>query len=1099
MSVPVDEPGDGDRSSPLTPGQRGLWFLHQIQPRDPAYNSCTAIELTGPLQPAALRAAVRYVGLRHDTLRTAFVEVDGEPRQVVGTEPPPLHLVDLGVLPPPVRDAELDRLLRRLAAQPFDLRAGPPVRWVLVRCAVRRHVLVLDVHHIAFDRDSLVTVCRDLAESYPGYAAGRPGPDRAPRHGDVRAVARAWTPQGDSEAGLRYWRATLTDPGPPIRLFAPPGAAAGRGRPAAAVRYGTRHRRDDLGDLAAVCAAENATPFMALLALLACLVHRYTGQRDVPVGAPVALPTERADVVGLLVNVLPLRLRLDGRMSFRSVLRQAREVLLDAFDHREIPLPHIVRAVGGPRSADEAPLFQVLLAYQRAAVPPRLPGLRSAVRPIPAAAPKYQLTVTATESVEGLALDLEADDRHATPVDLAACGRHLDALVRAAGRHPDTPVDRLELVDADERLAALRAAVGPSVPRPDPASLSALVCTAARDNPDAIAVLAVDANGDRRQLSYAMLCRAAATLAGRLGRHGPLDDRPVAVLQRRGVGMPVSYLAVLLAGGAILPLDPDDPDARLARLLADSRAALVIADEQSRDRAGRFGLPTIAVAEFLTPPGSGAAGVPRAGRSTHPEQSAYVLFTSGSTGEPKGVAVPHRGIVNRVRWMQETLPLTPGERVLFKTSISFDVSVPELFWPLSAGGCLVVAESGGERDPGYLLGTLRAERVAYTHFVPSMLAPFLAEAESRGADLPALRLVACSGEALPDELSQRAGALLDAEVHNLYGPTEASVEVLHWRCDPSGRYPVALGRPIANTECHLLDERLRPVPRAAVAELHLGGECVARGYLHRPGMTAASFLPAPSGGPGRRLYRTGDFGYRDPDGVVHLVGRQDRQVKILGRRVEPGEVSEAFRRQSGIVDAAVVLRGNQLAAFVVADGGAAPDRAELLAGVRAELPAQLVPAFVEFLPRLPVTQNGKADLRELGRLAAELTPRPIVGTAPRTELERRLATVWCAVLGVPEIDVHDGFFDAGGDSLALLRLHRRLVAEVSPELTVRELFHFPTVAALAEHLTDGAASRVTARASAARAVARAERRRLAVAAARPARFAGPGRGGAEHG
>jgi amino acid adenylation domain-containing protein len=1120
----VNWPESGSRPGqpgplPLTPGQRGLWFLHALEPADTAYNTCTAIEIAGPLRLAALRVSIARIGARHDTLRTVFADADAdaEPGQVFAAEPPPVRLADLGALPATLRDAAARQQLSRLAALPFDLRGGPPVRWLLLRYGPQRHVLVLDAHHIVFDRESLGVVCGELASCYTAAVAGRPGPRRPAGEcgSDALRVAAGWNPAGQPLDGTGFWTSSLAGVPPDSGLFAGhPVPAAG---PAAAgsdgtgsdgtgsdgtgpVRETVHVDHDQLGELARLCRAENATTFIAVLSLVAILIGRCTGQRDMVIGAPVSLRgTGQAGAVGLMINTLPLRVRVSSRSSLRSVLRQARDTVLGALEHRHVPLHRIVEGMGASRGAGASPLFQVLIAYQQQAQPPVLPGLRCSAAPVASAAAKYELTVTVTQAPAGLDVELEGDRRRCLPEDLRQWGRHLTALMRAAGADPDQPLGAIDLMDARERADALRQALGRRVRRDSAASAHGLVVERALAQPDVIAATEAATGGTRSQLSYGALHRSARQLARALRSAGAVPDQPVGVLQRRGLGVPVSYLAVLMAGGAVLPLDPDDPDERLAALLAGSGATVVVTHRPLAGRLGRLGTRTLAVEDFLIP-GRGqrqpAPGARRGGQAdrarpagrVHPEQAAYLLYTSGSTGQPKGVLVPHRGLVNRLLWMRETLPLQQGDRILAKTPLSFDVSMAELLWPLTAGGTLCLADPGGERDPQYLAALVAREQLVFSHFVPSMLAPFAAELEASRMRLPTLRTVVCSGEPLTAGLSHRAAALLDGDLYNLYGPTEASIDVTAWRHDPAHRGPVPVGMPIANTECRVLDERLRPLPGLAVGELYLGGRCLARGYLGKPGLTAAAFLPAPSASPGSRLYRTGDLARRSPGGLIHVLGRRDHQVKIAGRRIEPGEVAAALRQQPGVTDAAVVACDGRLAAFIVAGPAlaAGPWRETLAGALRALLPGYLVPATIEALDRLPVTAAGKTDLRALRERAASAPPGPQPGgVPPRSDLERQLAAAWCSVLPVRQVGVHDRFFDLGGNSLTLLRLHRRLADTVAPGLTVRDLFRFPTVAALSGFLAEpgpGTAMSPGAR----QAVARAARRRAAAGAARPA-------------
>jgi amino acid adenylation domain-containing protein len=465
----------------------------------------------------------------------------------------------------------------------------------------------------------------------------------------------------------------------------------------------------------------------------------------------------------------------------------------------------------------------------------------------------------------------------------------------------------------------------------------------------------------------------------------------------------------------------------------------------------------------------------------HPDQAAYVMYTSGSTGRPKGVVVPHRGIVNRLLWMQEELGCGAGDRVLHKAPVTFDVSLWELLWPLLAGGCVVVARPGGHRDGGYLAGLVAAEQVSVAHFVPSLLGPFLAEAGRVGAG--PLGRVVCSGEELSGALRDRFAAVLaGARLFNLYGPTEASVDVTWWESGPGEAGPVPVGWPVANTGVHVLDRWLQPVPCYAVGELGLRGEALARGYLGRPGLTAAVFVPDPLGGAGGRVYRTGDRARRRRDGAVEFLGRADAQVKIGGNRVEPGEIEQVLREAPGVAAAAVAVTGSGAATritgyLVPADPARPPDAAAIRAVLASHLPAIMIPSALVPLPRLPVTRNGKLDRTALPPPPHTPTPTPAGGR--RGPVEQAIAQIWCRTLGLPQVGVRDNFFEAGGNSLLLLAVHDALRASVDPELTVADLFRYPTVASLADFIS----GRTDRRAAGRRGIDRARQRAAARAAA----------------
>ncbi len=1065
--------------------QERLLFLHLLDPGDPAYHVTVAVDFRGRLDIAALRQATATILVRHDALRTVFRRAGGQLGQEYRPRGPDLTLVDLAPLPAAKAAAELDGQLTRIARHPFDLLAGPPARWILLRMAADRHALVLATHHIVFDGGSLTIVARELAALYEAYRAGRPPGLAAPpvRYAEVAAAERAAA--NGHEGKLRYWRERLD--GAPARLavFAPSPAPPADRRPVTArITLGGAQ----VARLREFARRRGCTSHMIMSAGFCCLLWRYSGQEDIVIGSPVATRDEssHSDIVGMFVNMLPLRVDLSGDPCFEDAVARVRDAVFDGIDHRAVPFERMVRALRPARSATLSPLFQVQLVYQRLPETPRLSGLTSVALTVPTLAAKYELSVTVTEAEHHIQVDFEADpavsDRSTLRIFAGHFGNLLDAVLTA----PRRPARTLALLTPPQRRDAVAAGTGPTRVRPTAASLHGLILAQARRTPDAVAVAAPGTGAGRGHVTYRELTRRAARLTGRLATLGIGTEDRVGVLLDRSVALPVALLGILGTGAAFVPLDPDDPPSRLAWLLTDARIGTVLSSPELRDRLpAQHGTTVVDVTVDVAEP-------PRAARIPHPEQAAYVMYTSGSTGRPKGVVVPHRGIVNRLLWMQEELePLGGDDRVLHKTPLTFDVSLCELFWPLLAGGCVVIARPGGHRDGGYLADVIGDEQVSTAYFVPSLLTPFLAELDHSGRRLPALARVVCSGEALSGELRDRFLRRLGARLINLYGPTEASVEVTAWRC--AAGEPVRIGSPITNVEAHVLDGVLRPLPSHVAGELHLGGAALARGYLDRPALTAASFVPNPLGGaPGARLYRTGDQARRWPDGTLTYLGRLDAQVKIAGNRIELPEIEEAFRTHHAVADVAVVARnapaGGYLVGYVVPRRGTDVSRAELLGHLRGRLPAVMVPATVVMLDELPHTASGKVDRKALPE-PPTATRAPVAQSPPRDRLERLVAQAWCATVGLDEVGIHDNFFDVGGNSLLLIDLHARLLRGVDSRLSVGDLFRCPTVASLAELVR----ARPESRATTGRAVDR------AAVAVRPSRRAPPPAGRAPHG
>jgi amino acid adenylation domain-containing protein len=1043
--------------APVSYAQERLWFLDRLEPGGAAYNIASAVLWRGPLQVPVLAAALGEVVRRHESLRTTFAMAEGEGEaaavQVVapGIEPF-LPIVDLAALAEGPRTTERERLAEAEAQLAFNLERGPLLRTRLLRLrgpgdGDEEHVLLATLHHIVSDGWSQGLLFEELATLYGAFVGGRPSPlpELPLQYPDFAAWQRGWLRGEALEAQLAYWRRQLADT--PALLELP----TDRPRPALQGFRGGRAALSlpqSLADAAAALSRrEGASLFMTLLAAFQALLGRYTGQEDVPVGTPVAgrVRVETESLIGLFVNTLVLRGNLSGDPTFRELLGRVREVALEAFAHQDVPFEKLVEELRPERNLAHTPLFQVMMILQN--VPTgavALGGLELFRIPLESGTAKLDLMLSLAED-GGLGGQLEYRTDLFDRTTVVRLLGHFEVLLQAAISGPDRRLSSLPLLTAPERQQPLEWNDTRTVfPGGEAACLHRLFEEQVDRSPDAVALVF---EGER--LTWRQLDGRANQLARLLRARGVGPEVRVGVSLERSIEMVVALLGILKAGGAYVPLDPDYPPERLRLMREDAGAAVLLgrADGVWEAAAGQS-------AERLEDGGS---------PDVSPGNAAYVIFTSGSTGRPKGAVNTHRAVVNRLLWMQEAYGLTAADRVLQKTPFSFDVSVWEFFWPLITGARLVMARPGGHQDPAYLADTIAAEGVTTLHFVPSMLQIFL---EEEGMERCAgLRKVFASGEALPPELARRflarLGEPFGVELHNLYGPTEAAVDVTFHACR-SGEERVPIGRPVTNTRLHLLDRHGRPVPVGVPGELHIGGVQVGRGYLQRPDLTAERFVPDPFGEPGSRLYRTGDLVRWLPDGEADYLGRTDHQVKVRGFRIELGEIDAALRALPGVREAATLARcdgpgltGDQrLVAYVVVADGAA--LAALRARLRETLPDYMVPAAFVPLAALPLLPNGKLDRKalpppEAAGPRAESTPAIL----PRTAAERAVAGVWREVLGVPEVGIGDNFFDLGGHSLLLVRVQRRLREALGRDLPLVDLFRYPTVGALAGHLSAG--------------------------------------------
>jgi amino acid adenylation domain-containing protein len=1038
---------------PLSFAQERLWFLHRLDPDAPLYNVPLALRLTGDLRIDVLDRALLTVVDEHEALRTVYREQNGQAYQRILPAQVELALVDLSG----PGEAALAHVLRQAGYAPFDLTGAPPIRATLVRLAAQDHVLLVTVHHIACDGWSTGLLARRISAVYAQLSEGMdPSPEVLPAQYADYAVWQRERLSGDAlDAELEHWGRVLagapaaldlpTDhPRPPVFRY------RGAGVPIELDPYVTRAVRE-------LAAEHRMTPFMVLAAALATVLGRYTGQHDVVIGTALAGRTDPAleRLIGFFANTLVLRVDLSGDPSASELLSRVRDVCLDAYNHQDVPFERLVEHLQPERDLSRTPIFQVMLALQNDPVPElNLPGLKAVPHRVDNPTAKYDLVFTLREDVATFAGVLEYNsDLFEARTALAirdALIAVLGALAAEAPRVADLPTA------GPAELAALLSGWN-RAPAYDPeVRLHDLVARQVAATPDAVAVVC-DESG--RTLTYAELDRSASRLAAALAERGVGADDLVAVLLPRSPELVVALLAVLRAGAGFLPLDPEHPADRLAAVLDDARVRVTVTDSVHRALISECEQQIVDPADepcsqirTATPPGTAAT----------PASLAYAVYTSGSTGRPKGALIPHRAIVNNLLWMQEDWPLDGHDRLLQKTTIAFDVAVKEVFWPLLSGAAVVLARPGGQRDPEYLIDLIDRHGITVAHFVPSMLEAALSHAQRTGRPFgPRLEKVMSGAETLPASTLRRFFSATPAQLLHMYGPTETAIAVTGWTC-PRGHVPerVPLGAPMPGVQLYVLDARLRPSPRGAWGELYAAGLCLGRGYLNRPAETAAAFVPDPySGGPGARMYRTGDIVRINHDGLLEFRGRADRQIKIRGFRIELGDVEAALSRHPEVRQAAVLVRSSPDGAVQSLAGYAATGRdglsvQELRDHLRASLPDYMVPATVTVLPNLPLNANGKIDRDRLAALAPAPAPAsgrdPEAQTAPSTPLERTVAEVLREVLGLAEVAVADDLFALGGHSLQVPQIAALVAERTGVEVPLREIFLEPTAAAIAK-------------------------------------------------
>jgi len=1034
--------------APLSYMQQRVWFLDQLGPKSSVYNLTSAVKLDGFLNAAVLERSLNEVVRRHEALRTVFdINLAGEPEQIIREELKiSLQLQKISGNNEEEKWFAVKRAAEQEALEPFDLRTGPLVRARLLELGEREHVALFTLHHIVSDGWSQGILIEEIAQFYAAWMQkSRPTLKELPlQYGDYAAWQRDWLQGPVLERQIAYWRSHLEGMSGVLEL------PFDRPRPAVQSYRGAHYRvafDNDLSQqLQKFARAERATLFMVLQAAYKVLLARYSNQRDITIGAPIANRTreEVERLIGFFVNTLVLRTVIDPEESFRDLLKRVQESTLEAYACQDVPFEKLVETLKPERDPSRSPLFQVMFALQN--MPPvnvELPGLALRSSDVESHTSKFDMTLFLAEAqTGGLAGWIEYSTDLFDETTIANMAHHWMVMLRAIVSTPETAVATLPLLGDEEIRQIVHGWNQTRRDYPEGKSLIGLIEEQAAKTPHAVAVVFQD-----RKLNYEELNRRANHVAYYLKKQGVAPEQLVAVCMERSFEMVVALLAVLKAGSAYVPLDPSYPEARLKYMVQDTGAKWILSHDGLQNALPQSEAtsiyldrdwPSIA-AEAADNPDSVVTG----------ENLVYVIYTSGSTGTPKGAMNRDAGVRNRLQWMQEAYGLESHDRVLQKTPFSFDVSVWEFFWPLMVGAQMVVAKPGGHQDTAYLVDLIQNEGITTIHFVPSMMQVFI---EEPGVEkCTTLRRVICSGEALGGELQQRFQQRMPwADLHNLYGPTEAAVDVTAWTCERGGQMrSVPLGHPIANTQIYILDEHLQPVPPGVAGEIHIGGEGLGRGYWNRPELTAERFIANPfSARSGERLYKTGDLGRYGRNGVIEYLGRLDHQIKLRGFRIELGEVETVMSGYPAVREAAVLVHDNRLVGYVVKEMSATEKfQADQLKGhLRGKLPEYMVPSVIMEVERMPLSPNGKLDRKALPKPEMEAG---IAFVAPRNVSEQILAGIWADVLNVKLVGIDDNYFNLGGDSIRSIQVRAR-AEEAGLNFSLQDLFHFQTIRRLLE-------------------------------------------------
>ncbi|HYO14088.1 MAG TPA: amino acid adenylation domain-containing protein, partial [Thermoanaerobaculia bacterium] len=1057
---PILEQQGGDEVFllPVSFAQQRLWFLSRLHPRSSAYNVSSAYLMRGALRIPVLEQAVGEVVRRHEILRTTFALSEGEPVQVVAAECRfSLPVVDLSGLSPEVRDVEAIRLVQAETDRPFDLLRGPLLRLLVLRRSEGEHVLFAGMHHIITDGWSETLLARELGTLYVAFLHGRPSPlpELPFQYGDFAQWQRDLLQGETLERLLAYWKRQLA--GAPTVLDLP----TDHPRPAVFSHRGAAEAFSTPVELTArmreLQEREGVTSFALLLAAFGVLLHRYSGQEDLLVGAPVANrpQVELEELIGLFVNTVVLRLRMSGNPGFRTLLRSTRDTVFEAQEHQDLLFERLISELDLDRAPSRNPLFQVVFAFQNTpSAEVGGSGLTLAPIPIPTRTAKFDLQLTLQEAGARFAGSLEYATDLFEPATLQRMAGHLLALLEGIVGNPEAGVDDLPLLAAGEREEIL--AWGGPAADPGPVfCLHEAFAAKAAAAPRAVAAVC-----EGEALTYGELHLRSDRLARYLQELGVAPETRVGIYLERSLDLVVAILGVLKAGGAYVPLDTAYPTERLAFMLEDSAAGIVLTGE--RLAPSLAGVPArIMALDVAWPEISRCEGA--AVSAVRPENAAYVIYTSGSTGRPKGVVVPHSHVARLFNATRDGFCFGEDDVWTLFHSHAFDFSVWELWGALLHGGRLVVVPYLTSRSPELFAALLHREGVTVLNQTPSAFRALTLALEA-GAPRPRdLRWVVFGGEALELQSLEPWWRLFDDRrptLVNMYGITETTV---HVTCRPLSRADFeagsgsVIGRAIPDLELYVLDPRSRDVaPVGVPGEIHIGGAGLARGYLGRPELTAERFVPDPfSGRPGARLYRSGDLARWLPVGDLEYLGRADDQVKIRGFRIELGEIDAALRAHPAVRDLFVDVREDapgerRLVAYVVA-AGEPPSHEELRSFLQRRLPDYMIPTAFVHLASLPLTPHGKLDRRALPAPDRDRLRPEREHTAPRNPVEETIAEIWSETLGVDRIGIHDNFFTLGGDSIRSLKVVA-LARERGLDVPVHRLFQFPTVAGLAQEI-----------------------------------------------
>ncbi|MBK7992399.1 MAG: amino acid adenylation domain-containing protein [Blastocatellia bacterium] len=1034
---------------PLSFTQERLWFLSQFEPNNPAYNDRFGIKIKGFLNLAALELSFNHIIQRHEALRTNFRLVNSRPIQIIiENRDLKIQQINLSNVAETELEVRLSEVYISEGQKLFNLSEDLLIRVTLISISETEHIVLIVLPHIVWDGWSFGVFVKEMATLYQSYTQNKiPDLPKLPiQYADYAYWQRQWMQGEVFEKQLGYWKEKLAGNLTPLQL------PIDKARPPIQTFAGRKHTKviskSLIEKLYLLSRQQSVTPFMLMLASLQTLLYRYTSTEDILIGTPIANRnhSQIENLIGVFVNTLVLRTDLSGNPSFEELLSRVKEVTLGAYSNQDIPFEALVEKLQPERDLSRTPFFQVMFVMQNTPISLiELQDISLSTEVVDNKTAKFDLLLETIETESGLLAIFEYNTDLFETSTIERLADNFYTLLESIVKEPKTAISNLEILSKKEKSSIL------NFNNTSRDYKTILIIQKLIENQVAIDPDAIDLEYEEDTLTYNQLNKKANQLAHFLQANFVKEETLVSISVERSFELVIGLLGIIKAGAAYVPIDPSYPKDRISFMLEDAGAAILLTQEHLLSKLPSKSSKIICLDSDWESISGFSTDNPTSNVAEN--SPAYMIYTSGSTGKPKGAVNTHKGICNRLLWMQEQYQLTSYDKVLQKTPFSFDVSVWEFFWPLMTGASLVIAKAEGHKDSRYLVQLIKQQQVTTLHFVPSMLQVFLEEPGVE--DCISIRQVMCSGEALPFDLQERFYQKLNTTtLHNLYGPTEAAIDVTYWHCQKqSQRKIVPIGYPIANTQIHILDNHLQPVPIGVAAELYIAGIGLASHYWNRPDLTDEKFIPNPFF-LGERMYRTGDLARWLEDGSIEYLGRIDHQVKIRGFRIELGEIETVLAQHPSVKEVVVVAhqdhnKDKRLVAYVVAQLVEVPSINQLQTFVKEFLPEYMVPSAVVYLQSMPLSPNGKIDRKAL---PAPSEDRPIlenVFVAATTSEEEILTAIWIEVLGIKQVGIDDNFFALGGDSIRSVQVLSQ-ARNYGLNLTLKQLFQAQTIRELAK-------------------------------------------------